>query len=310
MNIWIVWCGVVWSAVAKNILKYHKNINIKGIYTLYPQSSKSIKLYESYPELFKSSFAEILDDSGIDIIVETMWGIDIAKDIIIRSLQRWKSVVSANKDLIASHGTELFQIAKVNNVELKIEASVCGAIPIINAIEYGLAGDKIISIKWILNGTSNYILSKLTDNPELEYKEVLEEAIKLWYAENDPTNDIEWIDSAYKVIILWKIAFWVDISIEKMQVKWISHLTQIHIEQARKMWMKIKLLWVIENKNWKNKAFVRPEFVSIDSSLGRTDGVINAVEIIGENTTNFFSGPGAGGDATAVAIVSDILGLK
>ena len=310
MNIWIIWCGTVWAAVAKNLIKYHKNVNIKGIYTLYPNSSKSAKLYVTYPELFKKSFAEILDDSGVDVIVETMGWIDIAKDIIIRSLQAEKSVVTANKDLMATHGTELFQIAKVNNVELKYEAAVCGAIPIINAIEHWLAGDRIKSIKWILNGTSNYILSKLTENPELEYKEVLEEAMKLWYAESDPTNDVEWLDAAYKVILLAKVAFWADIKLEDMQIKWISHLKQVHISQAKRMGMKIKLLGVIEKKWDRIKAFVRPEFVAIDSPLGMTNGVINAVEVVGENSTTFFSGPGAGGDATAVAVVSDILGLR
>ena len=307
IDIGIIGLWVVWSSVAKNILKYHKNkINIKSIYTLYPTASVSAYIYETNKHLFVNDLEEVLNDQQIDLIVETVWWTTIAKDIVQKAIENRKNVVTANKNLIAIYGQQLIEKAKQYNVSIKFGASVGWWIPIINVLESWIVADKIVSIRWILNWTCNYILTNMMEN-NIDFKTALYKAKQLWYAESDPTNDIEWIDTAYKIIILSQIAFWVNLSLKNLQIKGISHINITHIQQAKKLWKKIKLIWVIENKNWKITAYIRPEFINKSDNLYHVDWVLNGIEVIGENQTTFYSWPGAGGDATSIAVISDIM---
>ncbi len=300
INIWIIWLWNVWSEVFRilqnNRERYEKiiwkSLNISWVHTRNPQWDKSKDIYENSPEKFKNSQEEIINNS--DIVVETIWWIEKAKELIEYSINNWKSVVTANKDLIANYGNELIKFAYDNNVFLNFEASVAWGIPIINALQNWLAGENITSIKWIINWTCNYILTELQNNPKLSYKDVLKEAQDKWYAEKDPTNDVEWIDAAYKLAILSKIWFWKLLKIDEVSKTWISQLDGIDFIYLDILKSKIKLLWVLEKTKTNTlKAIVAPFLIKKDSQLAKIDWVLNAIEVNGENTTNFFTWPWA-----------------
>ena len=258
----------------------------------------------------------LINDPSIDVIVEVMGGIDLAKDIIIKSLKNGKSVVTANKAVIARYGKEIYETATKNGVYILAEASVCGGIPIIEPIKRSLKSNQIKRMVGIINGTTNFILSKMSKD-NAEYNESLQLAQKLGYAESDPTADVEGHDAADKISILTELAFGGKISRNKIITEGINNINLKDIEYADKLGFEIKLLafserCIIENKDsLPLNIWVGPSLVPKKHPLSSVEGVNNAILIEGEPIGEIMLyGPGAGSGPTAASVVSDILNLK
>ena len=258
---------------------------------------------------------ELIDDPSIDVIVEVMGGIDIAKDIIMKSLRAGKSVVTANKAVIARYGNEIYEAAAQKGVYVLSEAAVCGGIPIIEPLKRSLKSNHIKKMVGIINGTTNFILSKMT-NEKADYMETLKLAQKLGYAEFDPTADVEGHDAADKILILSELAFGGKIERDSIITEGISKINLKDIEYANKLGFEIKLLALAErypnnsNDSLPLNIWVAPSLIPKSHPLATVEGVNNALLIeaapLGEI---MLYGPGAGSGPTAASVVSDILNL-
>ena len=258
---------------------------------------------------------ELIDDPSIDVIVEVMGGIDIAKDIIMKSLRAGKSVVTANKAVIARYGSEIYETATKKGVYVLSEAAVCGGIPIIEPLKRSLKSNHIKKMVGIINGTTNFILSKMT-NEKADYMETLKLAQKLGYAEFDPTADVEGHDAADKILILSELAFGGKIERDSIITEGISKINLKDIEYANKLGFEIKLLALAErypinsNDSLPLNIWVAPSLIPKSHPLATVEGVNNALLIeaapLGEI---MLYGPGAGSGPTAASVVSDILNL-
>ncbi len=252
----------------------------------------------------------ILDDDSIDIFVELMGGLHPAKEFIIKAMKKGKSVVTANKALIASHGAEIFRIAAKNGVYVGFEASVGGGIPIINALSNSLIANRFLSISAIINGTSNYILSKMTREGG-EFQDVLEEAKKHGYAEADPSLDVDGIDAAHKLTILLVLAYGGSVSTKNIYVEGIRHITQIDIKFADELGYVIKQLAIAKGEGNAVSARVHPAMVAKGTIISMINDVYNGIHIIGDSVgSQLFVGKGAGMMPTASAVVSDIVDIS
>ncbi|MFC0218442.1 homoserine dehydrogenase [Pseudochelatococcus lubricantis] len=249
----------------------------------------------------------LADAPDIDVFVELIGGENgPAKKAVETALRAGKSVVTANKALIAHHGEALAHLAEERQVALSFEASVAGGIPVIKTVKEGLAGNRISRISGILNGTCNYILTRM-EKESLSFKKCLKQAQVLGYAEADPTFDIDGYDTAHKLTILAALAFGVDVNIGAVYVEGIRSIDAFDIRMAKKLGYRIKLLGVAERSESGIEQRVHPTMVPDDSPIARVMGVTNAVNIqadaVGELT---LAGPGAGGDATASSVIADI----
>lgn len=246
--------------------------------------------------------------SDADVIVETMGGLEPAGEWVRAALRLGKSVVTANKQLIARCGPELAEIAAENGCQLLFGASVAGGIPVITALEQGLAGDRIESVCGILNGTCNYILSKMEAGKP--YHEALKEAQALGYAEADPTDDVDGYDTRAKVVILARIALGAIISVNDVVCRSISDVAPVDFEYAREIKATIRQIGQAELRDNCSFVTVEPMLVPQESPLARAHGPENVVIASGKfGGKTVFSGAGAGGNATAVAVVSDLMAL-
>jgi homoserine dehydrogenase len=262
----------------------------------------------SDPHLFRDAF-DIVRDPDIDIVVELIGGTRLAFDLISEALRQKKWVVTANKALLAERGAELFALAAQNGCEIGFEASVCGGIPVIRALRDGLVGNRIHYVLGILNGTSNYILSKMSDEG-LAFERALAEAQAAGYAEADPTFDVEGIDAAHKLCILTRLAFGYPINMDEVSTGGISKIEPTDIEFAREFGYKIKLLAVAKEDNGVIEARVEPAMLPVGHLMSDVNGVFNAVYVVGDKVgPNLFYGRGAGGDPTGSAVVSDIVDM-
>lgn len=254
-----------------------------------------------------TDFADILNDSEIKIVVELMGGLHPAKEYITEALEAGKNVVTANKDLMATYGSELIAIASKNKCDLMYDASVAGGIPILRTIRKSYAGDIISEIQGIINGTTNYILSQMGENG-LSYDEALKKAQELGFAEADPTNDVTGKDAAYKIVILSKFAFGTKISIDDFTIEGINNLRAFDIEQAKKMGYTIKLIGIAKNINDKLFVEVAPCLLPENAIMAHIKNEINALQIKSQSLgTAIFTGPGAGSSATASSVMSDVI---
>ncbi|MCH3904580.1 MAG: homoserine dehydrogenase [Lactobacillus sp.] len=254
-----------------------------------------------------TDFDEILHDPEIELVVEVMGGLHPAKEFISQLLQAKKSVITANKDLIASCGPELVKLAEENQVALRYEASVAGGIPILNALTHGFAGDEITQVAGIVNGTTNYILTQMSQQ-HMSFASALEQAQKLGFAEADPTNDVTGKDAAFKMVILSKFAFGTDIKVTDFHYEGIQKLQSFDVEQAAQLGYTIKLLGISRKIGAQLFVEVAPALVPANSQLAQVDNEYNAVAVQSEAAgTSLFYGPGAGSLPTANSVVSDLI---
>ena len=250
---------------------------------------------------------EVLADPEIDVILEVMGSIDSAKMYITKALKAGKHVVTANKDLIALHGNELVALAKENQCDLYYEASVAGGIPILRTIVDSLASDNIQQVMGIVNGTTNFMLTKMT-NEHQSYEEALKEAQELGFAESDPTNDVDGIDAARKMVILTRLAFGMNVELDQIETKGIRNLKSVDIETARKLGYRIKLIGTAEENNGGVSVSVGPILVPEAHPLASVQNENNAVFVVGAAVgETMFYGPGAGELPTATSVVSDLI---
>jgi homoserine dehydrogenase len=248
---------------------------------------------------------ELIND--VDVVVELIGGTGIAKDLILKALKQSKPVVTANKALIATHGEELFAAAEQSEADIYYEASVAGGIPVIKALREGFAGNRIEKIVGIMNGTCNYILTKM-ENTGVGFEEVLKEAQELGYAEADPTFDIDGIDTAHKTAILASLAYGEWFGLEPVMVEGIRNLQLCDIKYADEFGYRIKLLGIIKQEKEDVQIRVHPALIKKSTLLADVSDVFNAVMIKGDPVgETLFYGKGAGMEATSSAVVADII---
>ena len=312
VKIGLLGCGTVGSGVYKILDKNDASITNKAGAQLTIKrvlvKDKEEELVVDVPEEeLTEDFTDILNDDEIEIVVELIGGVNPAKEFVLRSLNQGKNVITANKELIAKHGEEILNTAEENGVDIYFEASVGGGIPIIKPLKSSLAGNKIDKILGIVNGTTNYILTKM-DEEGAEFDAVLEQAQDLGYAEADPTSDIEGCDAAYKLAILSSIGFESRIDIEKVHVEGITGITKDDISYAREFDYKIKLLAIGKEEQDGVEVRVHPTLIPEDHPLANVNDVFNAIFIEGDAIgQTMFYGPGAGQMPTGSAVVGDII---
>ena len=258
-------------------------------------------------ELLTDNFDEILNDDSIDLVIEVLGGIDPGREYIKALLSSGKSVITANKDIIADCGEELVSLAIENNACLYFEAAVAAGIPVLKPLIESLRGEALTRVSGIINGTSNYMLTSMEEGSS--YEDALSTAQELGYAEPDPTNDVEGIDAKYKAMILSLLCFGVSPEIEEVFTEGISKITKDDFDWASRLDKTIKLVAQIDNNN--NNGFnarVYPVLINQKHPLASIRGALNAVVVEGENVNQLvFSGPGAGADPTASAVIGDVL---
>jgi homoserine dehydrogenase len=314
VKVGLIGFGTVGSGVVKILQKNSKLIEkrmgakivLKRIVDIDVKTDRGVKLR---PGILSTQADDVIKDPEIDIVMELVGGIEPAKTFILKAIQNGKHIITANKALLALHGDEIFRAAHRSGVDVNFEASVGGGIPLIRSIKEGLVANRIHSIFGILNGTSNYILSKMTDEGR-SFKEVLREAQEKGYAEADPTYDIEGIDAAHKLAILIRLAFGTSIQFKEIFIGGISEITPLDIQFGREFGYRIKLLAITKTDQGKIEARVHPTLIPEGHLLSTVEGVFNAIYIKGDAIgPTLFYGQGAGQMPTGSAVVSDLVEL-
>ena len=250
---------------------------------------------------------EVVMNPDIDIVVELIGGYTAAKDLILKAIENGKHVITANKALLASHGTEIFAAAQKKGVMVAFEAAVAGGIPIIKALREGLTANRIEWIAGIINGTSNFILSEMRDKG-LTFETVLKQAQKLGYAEADPTFDIEGIDAAHKLTIMASIAFGIPMQFDKVYTEGITKLTREDIRYAEELGYRIKLLGITKRTSGGIELRVHPTLIPARRLIANVEGVMNAIVVRGDAVgSTLYYGPGAGAEPTGSSVVADLV---
>lgn len=259
------------------------------------------------PDVITHDVMELARDPRVDIVVELIGGTDTARELVLAALENGKHVVTANKALLAMHGREIYAAAAARRLDLGFEASVCGAIPILRSIREGLIGNAVTSIAGIVNGTSNYILSQMSDGGR-PYDDVLAEAQAAGYAEADPTLDVDGSDAAHKLQILASVAFRGFVPFESVHVEGIAGIDPRDIAFARDLGCRIKLLAIARVEDGELELRVHPTLIPESHPLASVNGVQNAVHVVGDFSGPLvFSGLGAGQRPTASSVVADIV---
>ena len=259
--------------------------------------------------IFTTDFEQMINRADIDILIELIGGEHPAYDYIKQALINGKNVVTANKEVLAKHGAELLRLAKENHAALRFEASVGGGIPLISPFQRDLVANDIQAIYAILNGTTNYILTRMAcDN--LDFNVALKQAQKLGYAEANPTNDISGLDAAYKLAILTSLAFDMDANFEDLYYEGVSKIRSRDFRYASELGYAIKLLAIAKRAGNSVEARVHPALIPAESLLAKVDGVYNAIYVIGDLVGNvLFYGQGAGPSATSSAVIADVINI-
>jgi homoserine dehydrogenase len=314
IKVGLIGFGTVGSGVVKILQKNSRLIEkrmgarivLRRIADIDLETDRGVKLK---PGLLTRRADDVIRDPEIDIVMELIGGVEPAKTFILKAIRNGKHIVTANKALLALHGDEIFREAHRFGVDVSFEASVGGGIPLIRSIKEGLVANRIQSIFGILNGTSNYILSKMTDDGR-NFKEVLREAQEEGYAEADPTYDIEGIDAAHKLTILIRLAFGTSIQFKEIFIGGISEITPLDIQFSREFGYRIKLLAIAKIDRGKIEARVHPTMIPEGHLLSTVDGVFNAIYIKGDAVgATLFYGQGAGQMPTGSAVVGDLVEL-
>lgn len=314
ISIGLLGLGTVGSGVVQ-IIKNHQDklmhqvgcpVVIKKILV---QNVHKARPVEVEANLLTSNPTDILFDEEIDVVIEVMGGVQDTKDHLITALRQGKHVVTANKDLMALHGSELLTVASEHGCDLFYEASVAGGIPILRGLMDGLASDRINQMMGIVNGTTNYILTKMS-NEGRSYEEVLKEAQALGFAEADPTSDVEGLDAARKMTILATLGFSMHIDLEDVKVSGISTITEEDLRYGKQLGYTMKLIGYAHREGEKVEVSVSPTFLPDHHPLASVQNEYNAVYVYGEAVgETMFYGPGAGSLPTATAVVSDLVGV-
>ncbi len=300
----VLGAGNIGSAVISRLLHLDNeviNINLSKVLV-----SDSTKDRDFGSNLVTEDFNEIANDENIDLVIEVLGGVEPGKEYIKTLLQKGKSVITANKDIIADCGEELIKTAQDNNTCLYFEAAVAAGIPVLKPLIESLRGEELSRVAGIINGTSNYILTAMEEGST--YGDALQNAQELGYAEPDPTNDVEGIDAKYKAMILSLLCFGVSPSTDDVYTEGISKITKEDFDWAKKLNKTIKLVAQIDNGQEGFNARVFPALVDSKHPLASIRGALNAVLVEGDNINQLvFSGPGAGAAPTASAIIGDVL---
>lgn len=313
IKIGLLGCGTVGSGVVKLLnknaelirLRSGDDIVIKKVLERDPEKCLELGLE---PDMITQNWSDIRDDAEIDIVVELIGGIEPAFQFVTEAMKQGKHVVSANKDLIAVKGRELFDTASENGVDFYFEASVAGGIPIVYPMKQSLAGNEVNEVIGILNGTTNYILTRMT-REQSDFSEVLAEAQQLGYAEADPTSDVEGLDAARKIAILSSIAFNSRVTLDDVYVEGITSITAEDIKYASELGYVIKLLAIAkQNQQGQLQIRVHPAFLPDNHPLAAVNDVFNAVFVNGDAVGEIMHyGRGAGQMPTASAVAGDII---
>jgi homoserine dehydrogenase len=307
INIGLLGCGTVGTGVVKLLIEKQKLLtarvgtllNLKWVADIDIETDRGVRIPDG---VFITDGQKVVSDPDIDIVVEMIGGQGIAKDLILKAIENAKHVVTANKALLASQGNE-------NNVDLAFEASVGGCMPTIKSIRESLVGNHVKSMTGILNGTCNYILSKITDEG-ITFEDALAQAQENGYAEADPTLDVEGFDTAHKIAILSALAYGMEINLQDVYVEGISRITPLDITFAEQFGYRIKLLAISKFLNDKVEARVHPTMIPFDNLLTNITGTVNAITVSGDAVGDILLyGHGAGMMPTASAVVSDIVDI-
>ncbi len=314
INIGIIGFGTVGTGTARILIENRDllkertgiDINLRRIADLDTKRDRGIRLPKG---TLIPSADEVIDDPDIQIIVELVGGTTFARELILKALRKGKHVVTANKALLATYGDEIFRTAAKVGVEIGFEAAVAGGIPIIKVVREGLIANRVKAVYGIINGTTNYILTKMTEEGA-EFADVLREAQRLGYAEADPTYDIEGIDSAHKLALLASLAYGSRFTIRDVYTEGISWISPMDIEFARELGYKIKLLAIAKETDGRVELRVHPTMVPEQYLISKVDGVFNAVYVEGDAVgSTLYYGRGAGDMPTGSAVVSDIVDI-
>jgi homoserine dehydrogenase len=314
INVGLLGCGTVGTGVTRLLLERQELIAARLGARLVLRRVADLDLARdrrvSFPEgVLVPDARRVVEEPGIDIIVEMIGGETIARELILKAIANGRHVVTANKALIAGHGNELFAAAAAKKVDLYFEASVGGCMPIIKTLRESLAGNRIASMTGILNGTCNYILSKITDEGS-SFADALAVAQREGYAEADPTLDVEGHDTAHKITILSAIAYGMPLNLKDVYVEGISHITPVDIEYAGQFGYRIKLLAISKHREGAVEVRVHPTMIPFDDMLSNVNGTLNAVTVTGDASGDILLyGRGAGMMPTASAVVSDLVDL-
>ena len=304
--------GVVGSGVAKILHNHREDLEYKlgapvRIKQVLVRNKNKERETELPKEVFTDQLDALLNDPSIDIVVEVSGGMDRAKTAIERALQSRKSVVTANKDVMAVHGKELLTLADQNSCDLFYEASVGGGIPLIRTLEDGLASDRITSLLGIVNGTTNFILTKMK-HEKMTYEDALAEATALGYAEADPSADVDGIDAARKMAILASLSFSTEVHLDDVFVRGMSVIEDGDLELAEQFGYTVKMEGSAKKNEDGVEAAVEPVFFPNDHPLASVNNEFNAVYVYGDAVgETMFYGPGAGSLPTATSVTSDVV---
>ena len=312
IKIGLIGLGVIGAGVVKVLqenselieMRLGASILLKRIADLRIEKGRGLPIDKS---ILTTKAEEIINDKEIDIIIELIGGYEPALTFLLQAINNKKHIVTANKALLAKHGQTIFNAASKQKVNIGFEASVGGGIPIIRSLKDNLAANRFESVYGIVNGTGNYILSKMT-NEAITLQAALKEAQNKGYAEADPTFDIEGIDSAHKIAILASLAFGCHIPIEKVFTEGISHITPTDINFAKEFGYRIKLLAIAKKKNHGIDIRVHPTMIREDNPISNVNGVLNAIKIRGNAVgETLLIGEGAGAFPTASAVLGDVM---
>jgi homoserine dehydrogenase len=314
ISIGLLGLGTVGTGVVK-IIENHQDklmhqvgcpVQIKKVLVKNIDKQRDVSLNR---EMLTTNPNDILQDSEIDVVIEVMGGVEETRQHLLTALNNKKHVVTANKDLMALYGSQLLTAASDNGCDLFYEASVAGGIPILRGLVDGLASDRITKMMGIVNGTTNFILTKMAQDGSA-YEEVLKEAQDLGFAESDPTADVEGLDAARKMAILSTLGFSMKIDLDDVKVKGITDITEEDLEYGKQLGYTMKLIGIADLDDDKVEVSVQPTFLVDSHPLASVHNEYNAVYVYGEAVgETMFYGPGAGSLPTATAIVSDLVGV-
>ncbi len=313
INVGLIGFGTVGSGLAEVLLSQKERMEKRSGLTIRLAKVADIAIAELPPQFsdveLTRDAAGMINDPEIDIIVELIGGIEPAKTFVMQAIEAGKHVVSANKALLSQEGKDIFAAAAAKGVEVGFEASVGGGIPVIKGLREGLVANKILSIMGIMNGTANYILTRMTDEG-IAFDEVLKDAQEKGYAEADPTYDIEGIDTAHKLVILMTMAYGMNISLDDITIEGITSIEPVDIEFAREFGCRIKLLAISRNHEEHVEARVHPTMVPENHLLASINGAYNAIHFTGDTVGNvLFYGQGAGKMPTGSAVAADVMDI-